>query len=81
MRRSFYNALADCLWQFGMRRRAARVVEAGRGFAVYGNESVRFAGDMWSIDLHEHSVGSACAYLYLWLKELRTGWKVRAVVQ
>ncbi|CAI5978481.1 unnamed protein product [Closterium sp. NIES-64] len=126
MRRSFYNALADVLWSFGMRRRAARVVALGRGLGVYGgaddlhkeargarrvgagrressssgSESESGSGSgsgsgkqrgggggsgrgggmwreegVWSVDLHEHSIGSACAFLYLWLRDLRTAWQ------
>ncbi|CAI5457725.1 unnamed protein product [Closterium sp. Yama58-4] len=95
MRRSFYNALADVLWSFGMRRRAARVVALGRGLGVYGGaddlhreaRGARRGGgkpkatfestqkSVWSVDLHEHSNGSACAFLYLWLRDLRTAWQ------
>ncbi|CAI7855212.1 unnamed protein product, partial [Closterium sp. NIES-53] len=122
MRRSFYNALADVLWSFGMRRRAARVVALGRGLGVYGgaddlhkeargarrggagrressssgSESESGSGTgsgkqrgggggrgggmwreegVWSVDLHEHSIGSACAFLFLWLRDLRTAWQ------
>ncbi|CAI5524129.1 unnamed protein product [Closterium sp. Naga37s-1] len=48
MRRSFYNALADVLWSFGMRRRAARVVALARGLGVYGGAD----------DLHKEARGA-----------------------
>ncbi|GJP43333.1 hypothetical protein CLOM_g2809 [Closterium sp. NIES-68] len=114
MRRSFYNALADVLWSFGMHRRAARVVALGRGLGVYGGAEDMHKGGrggrrgglgrregsssgsegeggnqrgggsgrgmwteegIWSVDLHEHSIGSACAFLFLWLRDLRTAWQ------
>ncbi|CAI5494552.1 unnamed protein product [Closterium sp. Naga37s-1] len=42
---------------------------AGRGGGMWREEGI------WNVDLHEHSIGSACAFLFLWLRDLRTAWQ------
>lgn len=128
--RSLYNTLADALWNFGMRGRAARVVQLGRQQKVHPEERVLYGlptqggpgtgdgtgsfrngqgrrkgaglavlgwggglgagassgsdveeeedemGGVWSVDLHEHSLGSGAAFLFCWLGEIRQVWKV-----
>lgn len=55
---------------------ATSLLSAGRGVEKE-EEEWGLVGDVWSIDLHEHSVGSGAAFLFLWLGELRQLWKVR----
>ena len=61
LRRSFYNALLDVLWSFGLRERAARVLAEGRSLNVFDKdllaEGAAFEIDVWRIDLHDNSVG------------------------
>lgn len=81
MRRSFYNALIDTLWSFGLRGRAGRVLSEGRRLGVYGEDMFtykkqeRSAVDEWRMDLHDSSLGAAAALLFHWLGELRMAWQ------
>eukprot|EP00897_Mesotaenium_endlicherianum_P005960 jgi/Mesen1/5392/ME000268S04594 len=75
LQRSFYNALVDCLWSFGLRGRAARVLAAGRLHNVYGEECFQFAQRDWFCDLHDNSVGAAVSLLFAWFLELRQAWE------
>ncbi|KAJ7560973.1 hypothetical protein O6H91_03G008200 [Diphasiastrum complanatum] len=64
--RSFYNALADFLWQFGQREGARRIVAAAKQRQVWEN-AWQFSEQQMCLDLHLMSVGAAQAMLHLWL--------------
>lgn len=83
LRRSFYNALLDVLWSFGLRERAARVLAEGRSLGVFDKdllaEGAAFESDVWRIDLHDNSVGGGVVLLFVWLQELVRVWEVSGI--
>ena len=84
LQRSFYNALLDVLWSFGLRERAARVLAEGRSLGVFDKdllaEGAAFELDVWRIDLHDNSVGGGVVLLFVWLQELVRVWEVSGIL-
>lgn len=71
---SFYNALVDILWNFGLRRRASKLLAIGKKYGIYSDQAHMASQSEWCLDLHALSVGAALVCLNNWLNELHFTW-------
>ncbi|GAQ81958.1 putative Small MutS-related domain [Klebsormidium nitens] len=73
IRRSFFNALLDVLWAFGLKARANRVLTTARQSGAYlESDLCSFRDTCWELDLHSMGVGAAQTMVLQWLAEIRT---------